>query len=215
MSYWDEDWYEPSEFDIMMDEFKESIKSNARQEIKDEIAGLKNELATLKEVKENWKKIEQENSRLKLEVQRIKEDAERNANKAKLDDLLKDCPFVAYCIDCSFEYVQEKCDKCDNTRQIHFTSPSGKDYKELCSCAQKKMIYSPREIQLYGLQVPFNSNQQKVKPIYICEKNSDNSYSLTNCVDDMDFKRVEDIWRPFFKDYGRAVEYCEWKNQKG
>ena len=36
MNYWD-DYYEPSEFDIMMSEFKQTIIDNTRKEIKDRI----------------------------------------------------------------------------------------------------------------------------------------------------------------------------------
>ena len=47
-----EDYYEPSEFDILMDGFKDSIRENVKQEIKEKIERLEEENAELRDVKE-------------------------------------------------------------------------------------------------------------------------------------------------------------------
>lgn len=219
MSYtnWDEDWYEPSEFDIMMTEFKETIKSNAKQEIKDEIAGLKNELATLKEVKENWKKIEQENSRLKLEVQRIKEEAERNANKAKLSELLKYCYVKAYQIDYKSDYIKPKCDKCNEQRNITFYSPNGIRYTEQCECGKRKLTYFPIETSLYEVHLPYNAKDGRLCPIYLDSRDKDDDYmerTVNSCVEDKSFEEIDKTWKPYFNTLEYAQAFCDWKNNK-
>ena len=59
---WD-DYYEPTEFDEAMMEFKASIVDNVRQEIKNKIDRLEKENAELREVKNNWKHIQAEHER--------------------------------------------------------------------------------------------------------------------------------------------------------
>lgn len=49
MSYYEDDFYEPSEYDEMVEEFKEKLRASVKQEIKDEIELLKSELEELKE----------------------------------------------------------------------------------------------------------------------------------------------------------------------
>lgn len=220
MSYinWDDDWYEPSEFDIMMTEFKETIKSNAKQEIKDEIKYLQTELAKLKEVRDNWKKIERENSQLKLEVQKAKENAERDAKNARLEQLLSECIVNVWQACWKSEYIKPKCDKCDEHRQITFFSPSGRKYTEDCDCAKKKLIYHPEETTLQRIHIPFNGDRDsKGSPIYLSKQDNNNDYYVETISfrgDGKSFEELDKTWRPYFTTLELAQEFCDWKNNQ-
>lgn len=52
----------------------------------------------------------------------------------------------------SYEYIYDKCNKCDDDRNIHFKSPSGKDCTEPCQCAEKRYIYKPVQGFLFRVE---------------------------------------------------------------
>lgn len=145
MDYWD-DYYEPSEFDVMMSEFKQSIIDNARQEIKDRIRKLEEENAELQEVKKNWNQIKKEHESAIRELHYKTENAEREAKKQRAADILKSIAEKGYRPHCIYEEFP-KCDKCDSRRQIHYVSPMGRQMTEDCECARKKRHYLPKEVK--------------------------------------------------------------------
>ena len=52
---WEEDdYYDYSEFNMQIEQFKESIRNSVKEEITETIENLKAELATYKDLKENW-----------------------------------------------------------------------------------------------------------------------------------------------------------------
>ena len=68
-----EDYYEPSEFDILMDGFKDSIRDNVKQEIKEKIERLEKENAELRDVKEKWEDVKRYHEEAICELKREKE----------------------------------------------------------------------------------------------------------------------------------------------
>lgn len=151
MNYWD-DYYEPSEFDIMMSEFKQSIVDNTRQEIKERIQKLEKENAELQEVKKNWNQIKKEHESAIRELRYKTENAEKEAKKQRAADILKSIAVKGYRPHITYERLP-KCDKCDANRRIHYVSPMGRQMTEDCECAKQKRHYSPKEVKCLKFSV--------------------------------------------------------------
>lgn len=147
-----EDYYEPSEFDILMDGFKDSIRENVKQEIKDKIERLEKENAELRDVKEKWEDVKRYHEEAICELKREKERVRKELESEKINKLLERLAFTAYRPLAKTEMVP-KCDKCDENRKIYFTSPMGRKMSEDCTCAARKVTYVPSEESLFRFYV--------------------------------------------------------------
>ena len=142
-----------SEMDQFLDELKQTALKNAKEEFLKKMERLEKENIELQEVKKNW-------NQLKLEVEQEKEiykfdkdKLEREIARKKIDELLKAAQWSdkIYYIDSIYGYVP-KCGKCDN-REIHFTSPSGKDMTEPCPvCGKYWRKHIVKEIPCFKLR---------------------------------------------------------------
>lgn len=145
-----EDFYNegPSDFDIAIEEFKEGLRKTVRDEYVKEMTRLKKENEELQEVKKNWAQIQMEYQFKEEKFNREKSEIERELARKKINELTTIADFSEhlYVIDYKEGYVP-KCDKCDDNRQIHFTSPSGRDCKEDCPvCGKRYSIYYPKPV---------------------------------------------------------------------
>ena len=147
MGYYD-DFYEPSEYEIMVKQFKDELKKSVKQEIKDELERLRKENQELQEIKRNFNKAlveEQEylrQKRFELEM------AKRDLARKRVDELLKEAGLYKELYTIEYEYVRKKkCDKCDEDRRIWYKTPSGKDAYEYCECNESYKKYKPNKIK--------------------------------------------------------------------
>lgn len=217
---WD-DYYEPTEFDEAMEEFKASIVDNVRQEIKDKIDRLEKENAELREVKNNWKQIQAEHERAMRELRREKEQAKKQAEQARLQTVFRDLCTTGYRP--SHKYLQgPKCDKCDENRKIHFVSPMGRNMQENCLCAESKAFYSPSETQMFSFYIGKN-----VRTRYY-SRHDDNDYDRYDYINDYDrYDYIADVYpelpddlqavndyRAVFLNLEDCQKYCDFKNEK-
>ena len=143
-----EDFYNegPSDFDIAVEEFKEGLRKTVKKEILDEMTRLRKENEELQEVKKNWAQIQMEYRFKEEKFNREKSEIEREVARKKFNELTTIADFGEhiYVIDYKEGHVP-KCDKCDDNRQIHFKSPSGRDCKEDCPvCGKRYYIYYPK-----------------------------------------------------------------------
>ena len=208
---WD-DYYEPTEFDIAMDEFKASIVDHVRQEIKDKIDRLEKENAELREVKNNWKQIQAEHERAMRELRREKEQAKKQAEHARLQTVFRDLCTTGYRAHC--EYMKgPKCDKCDENRKIHFVSPMGRPMTEDCQCAASKVFYIPKEESLVSFYIG-----DGVQSRYYTR--SDDAYAdrYDRCAEVYSElpEELETInsYRGVFLNVADCQAYCDWHNKK-
>ena len=223
--YYD-DYFEPSEYDIMMDEFKQSIIKNVKQDIKDEIDSLKKENAELKNKLEHLDELEAAASRAKFEAQNKIKDSMQEAKKLRIDQLFEGLHTQAWKAESNIEYIMEKCDKCDDKRKIHFFSPSGREYTEDCQCAKQKYVYSPKEVFLGKVYISktYSTGAAKERSqvnFYINRQGRDFSDELHLIGDSdsyahreyygQDFDNV-DSYRTFFYNKEDCERYCAWKN---
>ena len=228
--YYDYDDYfgEPSEFEMQIEEFKDSLRDAVKDEIKSEIESLKKQLIELEEFRDERDKLIQEYEAKIRKVEREASDAVRAAKeseekckKARLYQLLGDYLTVGWKVGYSWEYG-EKCDKCDDKRKIHFTSPQGKEYEEDCQCAKRYYRYFPQEATLSKIYVKKKNfwNDDRVdfyNRYYTVESKADDDYDCyyesTSSVyehGDIDFEEVKS-YNAVFLNEEDCQKYCDWK----
>ena len=216
---YDDFYYEPSEFEIQIDEFKQGLMKSVKQEILDEINKLKNENKELQSFKLRKEQIEREHRNKLIELQNRAIEAERTASRAKLVELLGEYFTVAWGV--KNDYVAlPKCDKCDDKRYIHFKSPSGKNLTEQCACDKKKCNYIPQELSLIkfyakrkdraGKEQHVERHYKKVESILSDYDEYDDTSNLYNGEEFENANRYGIV----FLEKDKCQEYCNYLNQK-
>lgn len=225
---YDDYWGEPSEFEQQVEEFKDALRNSVKDEIKEKIASLEKELAELEDFKRDKNKIIQEYENKVKEAKREAETTIRKAKeseekwkKARLHQLLGDYLTVGW----KAAYIRmyrEKCDKCDDDRKIHFSSPQGKKYTEDCQCAKCYCKYYPLEATLSKIYVrkknfSSDSNADFYNRYYTVE-NEDNCdvYEVSGEVyasSDFDYEKANS-YRAVFLNEEDCAKYCEWLTER-
>ena len=214
-----------SEFDQQIEEFKDSLRNSVKDEIKEKIASLENELSELKEFRDEKDKFIQECESKVREAKREAEVAIRTAKeseekwkKARLHQLLGDYLTVGWKVGNSWEYG-EKCNKCDENRKIHFTSPQGKKYTEDCQCAKRHYKYFPKEATLckfYVRKENFGWDDNRYYTVVDCDDDYDR-YERADHVytssDDIDYEKVNS-YNAVFLNEEDCQKFCDWKNKQ-
>ena len=222
---YDDYWAELSEFDQQIEEFKDSLRNSVKDEIKEKIASLENELSELKEFRDEKDKFIQECESKVREAKREAEVAIRTAKeseekwkKARLHQLLGDYLTVGWEVGNSWEYG-EKCNKCDENRKIHFTSPQGKKYTEDCQCAKRHYKYFPKEATLckfYVRKENFGWDDNRYYTVVDCNDDYDR-YERADHVytssDDIDYEKVNS-YNAVFLNEEDCQKFCDWKNKQ-
>lgn len=224
MDYYEDDFYEPSEFDMLVDEWKEKLRDSVKEEYKAEMAKLRQENETLQDIKKNWDKKVRELQTEKEEVVRTKYRIEREIKNQYLSEILKDVMEERWGISYRWEYLREKCDRCDDDRRLHYKTPLGRDAYEMCSCAKQCRIYSPEEIS--GIQISQRRSRydKDIKIFFEHEDNKDrDSYDTYRWhsdsfifQDDMSYDELEKAHTHYaiFKNKEECQKYCDWLNAR-
>lgn len=223
-------WGEPSEFEQQVEEFKDALRNSVKDEIKEKIESLEKELAELNDFKNDKKKIVKEYEDKIKEVKReadvqmrAAKEAEEKWKKARLHELLGDYLTIGWRAGYTRVYG-EKCDKCDDDRKIHFSSPQGKKYTEDCQCAKCYYKYHPQEATLAKIYV-------RKKHFDYDDKGKCDFYNrYYNVKEDGDYDIYEtssEVYTSSDFDYGKAnpyravflneedcAKYCEWLTEK-
>ena len=130
-----EDFYNegPSDYELFMNDLKETLKKSIKDEFIKEMDRLRAENKKLQNVKENFEQIKLDYVHKEQELKAKEQDMERNLARKKIMELasIADMKAQIYYIDDDSAYLP-KCDKCDENRLIHFASPTGKDCTEPC-----------------------------------------------------------------------------------
>ena len=214
---WD-DFYEPSEFEIMIEDFKEELRSSVKKEYTDRIERLEAELASLKDIRDNYDLKVRELEVAKYNAVVKAANAESEAKKASLHKLLEPMRVDAWAIDYKYEYIRDKCNLCDVEGYIHYLTPSGREAKEICECRKQKRVHYPVEAEVCKLSGRSHGHDA----IIYFEYHKQNAYDWED-----EFKRVSEIYEdgtPFddvdyplgivFLDKDKAQEFCDWLNNK-
>lgn len=139
----DEFYNEPSEFDIQMDAFKETLLNAVKDEYKAEMERLRKENSELQEVKQNFDQIKREYNQKTVELDMAKRNLKNEVRRERLLDLMGDFKVELYRAQ-SYFMSGPKCDKCDEARKIHYKSPLGKPMVEECDCKDNITYYKPK-----------------------------------------------------------------------
>lgn len=228
MSYYDyDDYYEPSEFDEKVEEFKSCLRESVKKETQELIEKLQKENAELRDVRDNWESIKNDYENKKRELQREISNCKYEAARMRLEELFEFCGMNVILYHPTWEYVYKpKCNKCDDDRYIHFKSPSGKDYQEYCSCAVSFKKYKPEPYYCTEFRVNRNSSAVKFPMMMWYKKysNYDGDYDgYTYESSDLcrfiyngeDFANVESRNETlYFRDEKQCQEYCDYLNKK-
>lgn len=209
-----EDYYEPSEFDILMDGFKDSIRENVKQEIKEKIERLEKKNAELRDVKEKWEDVKRYHEEAICELKREKERVRKEFESKKINELLESLAFVAYRPLANTE-MRPKCDKCDENRRIYFTSPMGRKMSEDCTCTACKVTYAPSEELLFRFHVRSNG---QVSTRYFTRK-EDGDWDVYDYCGTVYSALPDDLekiapFRAVFMNLSDCEKYCDYLNNK-
>lgn len=218
--YYDEDFYnEPSEYDIMVDEFKQSLLKSVKREFLEEMNKLRKENKELQEIKKNWNDLQSEYRKKQYDLDISIETEKQKLYRMRLSELFEKCGMKTVLYHpCSAYIKKDKCDKCNETRQIIFLSPSGKRMTEMCKCATPYYVSYPQEHEL----VYFGRWVRDKKPLYVyfedksdddCEKYSK---KVVNLYKDQPFEKIYDEVGidVYFEDVKKCLEYCLFINKK-
>lgn len=216
-----EDFYgEPGEYDQMIDDLKRTLMRSVKREINDEMDRLKAENAELQEVKEKWEDLVGEYREKELKMKYTLVEERRKIARMRLADIFEACGMnvMLYKPDPNLVYGP-KCDKCDENRNIHFNSPSGRELTERCECGANIWVYAPKRYNLVRFYMD-EHNDRKVVAFY--KKESANGHDdfeacSIRCKevcsqDDFDTIYAKYKSAAFFADEEKCKAYCDYIN---
>ena len=208
-----EDFYEGSEFDRQIEEFKDALREDVKRETLEEIERLKKELDELRGFKERKDEIEKEYREKMREAKIAAAEAEQKWKNARLHTLLGEYLVGGFTVKCEF-IKGPKCSKCDENRRIHFKSPSGRDMSERCLCDVSVKRYITVPIELFSIEAgKFSAKDNFVFSRYATEDYGDYYYAK-NIVSDLDHPEKIDTHSAMFIDKELCQKYCDWLNDR-
>jgi hypothetical protein len=235
--YDESSYYEPTIADEILIEYQEKMKEVLLESIKLEIEQIKNENIKLK--KENQEYKQRENSisskerDLKYKEENLKREVTNEFYKSNIGDTLKQ-----YIEDCEVwfadvEYYQkEKCNLCNEKRELVAKFPNGKTTKTECTCAKTLSKYVPTLSTITIIQFgKRNSRYSSDRKFYLGRTYSPPSNRSDYDYEYQDFKiyHVVDEFnesiialhenkkygeRLGFRDKEECQKYCDWLNKK-
>lgn len=216
MTYYDE-WFEENWCEEPREEetaLIEAIKEGVRQDIKTEMERLRKENAELQQYKKERQEVESVKkwyeSRLQTEVEAYK----RTLRQGKIKEFFRDYIETGWGVGCN-TILPPKCNKCDEKRLVHFKSPRGKEFTELCDCAFGKMVYKPIELTLIGFSKYrdeiiryFIDRDHTTENYWEYEDATSNIYDGKTPFEDLNCRGI------VFLDKETCERYCAWKTEQ-
>ena len=141
---YDEPYYEPSEYDEKVEEFKQTLRESVKEEIQKELKNLRESNTKMSERLQSLDKLTREaeiaKSRYEREIVSAKKTARVEVQRESAEALLRVLSAPAYRIR-STTKLHEQCNECDEGRKVHYKSPRGKDKVEECECSENSYRY--------------------------------------------------------------------------
>lgn len=161
-----EDFYNegPSDYELFMNDLKETLKKSIKDEFIKEMDKLRAENKKLQDIKENFEQIKLDYAHKEQELKAKEQDIERSLARKKIMELatIADMKPQIYYIDDATGFLP-KCDKCDENRLIHFRSPSGKECTESCpNCGTSFKKYFVKPVDTLRISFP---NDPQIKRV--------------------------------------------------
>jgi hypothetical protein len=137
-----------SPFDEAVESFKEELRGAVKHEVQTEMETLRTQNREMAEKLKNLGQLEQaaERARIHYEVQlsQAESTARRTVEKEGIRKLLSVLREPRYRIVIERDW-QPKCDRCDEDRRLHYTTPRGKASYEQCECSVTTPRYAVEE----------------------------------------------------------------------
>lgn len=238
MSYYDfeENYYEPSEEEIFLDELKDKFREILRDDLKTELERLKEENAdlrkTVKEYKDMKSKLSSKEREFRYKEENLKREVEREFYNKTIEEV-----FAGALEDSEVWYAESvphkkpKCNLCNEERKMIATYPNGEKVYKSCDCANPIYSYEPyisvnKEIKFHKAYKPRYSDDKKV---YLTKYHRPNK-DYVEAYDYYGEFRIENIFDDFTEDakvchktkrYGEKIafrnkeacqKYCDWLN---
>lgn len=132
-----DEYFEPSEYDQQVEEFKQTLKDSVRADIQKELKHLRASNAEMSEKLRDLNKLTREAEVAKLryerEIESAKTTAKADVMRESAEELLRVLSAPAYRVTSEWVYDSE-CVKCNGTQKVHYQTPRGKDMTEVCVC---------------------------------------------------------------------------------
>ncbi|MES9681676.1 hypothetical protein ABWK22_01925 [Gottfriedia acidiceleris] len=161
-----EDFYhEPTEFELQIEALKASLLKSVQEKYVTEMEQLRKENADLQDIKRNFAQIQSEFRNKEMQLERERNDLVRKVRSEKLGELMKDFEVITYRA-CQKRQTLPKCDKCNQRRQIEYTTPLGNTAHENCDCNKGVYIYVPEE----HVATEFKKSRNKVNEMTVWYK---------------------------------------------
>lgn len=215
--YYD-DFYEPGEFDEKLEELKEALKASVRKEVCEEIERLREENKKLQGIKEHFEEVKRDYERKKNECERVMRDAEYKAKRARIAELMENYKTVLWCTAYEYRY-KKKCEKCDDSRNIQITLPSGREVNDPCDCKINGKVIVPQ----MNIRYEMADRNGSIKVWYKRAGKEHEEYFIADCVayvpklivnHNMNFEDIPDDRTVYFTTEEECQEFCDYLNEK-
>jgi HD superfamily phosphohydrolase len=218
MDWYQNDFYnEPSEFDIQVDEFKQSLMKSVKKEFVSEMERLSTENKELQDIKANFEAVKRDFENKKRQLESEYQILKSNVRRERLVDILRDHKIILYKAYSKREYPP-KCEKCDKHRKVNYISPLGRMTSEDCSCKEGKTVYYPEEYIRYEFRL--NRDKNGVTAWYRQYNDDEDGFTSDSSIHadyiyspDMNFEDLK-RYSTFFKTKEECQAYCDYLNSK-
>ena len=167
-----------SDYELFMNDLKETLKKSIKDEFIKEMDRLRAENKKLQNVKENFEQIKLDYVHKEQELKAKAQDMERDLARKKImaPATIADLTPQIYYIDDANGFLP-KCNKCDENRLIHFKSPSGRECTEPCpNCGTSFRKYFVKPVDTLRISFP-NDPQIKRVAYYLRHDRWGESYT--------------------------------------
>lgn len=219
----EEDFYdeECDYFDSTVAELKEQLKKEVKQDIQNKIKNLEEENIELRDVKENWETLKQEYkdkiNEVEIEKQYILDNAKREIYNATLKDLFENCDYFKklYKVDYKTER-REKCDKCDEDRNLTLIDCYGRKHKVICECYKSKKIYYAEENSETVIYIQKSKREDNFMFNFKNTDSYDYGHKINkeDVLEKFDKDKVKSYWNTYFTTLEEAQKYADYLNSK-
>ena len=210
--YCDDYYVEPTEFELLMEEFKQSLLESVAEEHKKEMARLRTENAELQDFKRRKDEIEHEHCVQKHRLEWEYSQAKDKLAQARLFELMGNWSMQGWAAKQKTIRLP-KCDLCDSDRLRHYTTPTGRKNTELCSCYFSTARYEPTLVRLAQVVQAKKEDRKDDSVWLIFEEDSRDDYARCqtwkNIYEDQSFDDLKGVGAVFL-DKSKCEEYCAW-----
>lgn len=223
-SYYDDEFYEPSEAEAKMQEIAEMLKGSVKQEIMNELERLRSENAELRQYKDKQQENDAELARALRELKAAKANLERDVKKARIKELFGDYIVSAWVVQRIYSH-KPKCDKCNSERKIEYLTPRGNKRTEDCECSECTVSYVPKQTELIEFETKTEWGDIKWRRVYYSAPSiwhdgteiEDSVHRINWVYKGESFADISDSYRAtqiVFLDESKCKEFCDYLNNK-